>query len=138
MVEHERNRHLNQRHPSLVRQLSQCLGRLKLALVPGQREVVALRQTLGARALRRLPSLPPATGEPASGKWAPSDRPESVLLQDRQYLGFDATDEDRVRRLLTDEACVSSFLRYPLRRHDLARRIRRGADVTDLPRPHEI
>ena len=43
VVEHERDRQLDQRHPRLLRQLSQCLGGVELALISGQREVVALR-----------------------------------------------------------------------------------------------
>ena len=66
----ERERQLDERHPGLLGQPGERVGGLELALVAGQRQVVALRQPrprdVGSRRsapLRNRPvSQPPASG----------------------------------------------------------------------------
>ena len=76
--------------------------------------------------------------QPAARERAPRDDAHAEAPAERQHLGLDAAHEHRVRRLLADEPRVAARLGDPLRGHDLARRIRRRADVADLARTHEI
>ena len=55
-----------------------------------------------------------------------------------QDVGLDGADEDRVRRLLGDEALQAPVARGPLRLDDLAGREGGGADVADLALVDEV
>src|SRR5207302_8148059 len=114
-------------------ELSQRVDRFELALVARQRQVVATGQARRPRALDLLDALPPPAGQPAAGERAPRDDPDAVALARRQHVGFDATYEDRVRRLLAHEALAAPAIGGPLRFDDLRRRERRRARVADLP-----
>src|SRR3954451_18266583 len=74
MVDHERERELDQRHPRLLGELRERLGGVELALVGGNREVVSAGKPVGARRLRRLLALAPPPGQPAAGERPPRDR----------------------------------------------------------------
>ena len=55
-----------------------------------------------------------------------------------QDVGLDGTDEDRIRRLLGDEALEAAIARDPLRLDDLAGRKGGGTDVADLALLYEV
>jgi hypothetical protein len=87
---------------------------------------------------RDVTAFPVLAGEPAAAEGAPRNHAHAVVLAGRQHHGFHPAHEDRVRRLLADVACVSAFLRHPLRFGDLRRREGRGAEVPDLAGALEI
>ena len=81
--------------------------------------------------------VPPA-GQPAPGERAPRDHAHAVPLARRQHVLLDAAYEQRVRRLLGDEALAAAALRRPLRLDDLLSGERRAAEGADLALPHEV
>src|SRR4051812_33527947 len=114
------------------------LGRVELALVLGQREVVAPRQPAVAGARRRVLALPVAAAEPAAGERAPREHAHPVPRADREHVRLDPAHEQRVRRLLGHEALAPAPLGRPLRLDDLRGREGGGAEVADLPRTDEV
>ncbi len=88
--------------------------------------------------LRRVLALAESSGEPSAGQRAPRDDAHPVLLGDRQHVGLDAADEDRIRRLLGDEATESVALGDPLILDDSVRRKGRRAEGADLALPLEV
>ena len=136
--EHECEREMDERDACIFGKLRERVRSVELALVLGQREVVAQWDARRPRAFRRRLALAPTAAQPAAGERAPRDDGHAEPPAERQHLGLDAAHEDRVGRLLGDEPGVTARLGDPLRGHDLARRIRRRADVADLARTHEI
>ena len=86
-----------------------------------------LRAWLTDSCLAQLARQPPA------GERAPRDHAHPVRSHDRQHLRLDAAHEDRVRRLLADEATEAALLPDPLRLDDRRGRVGRRAEVPDLP-----
>ena len=89
-------------------------------------------------ALRDILPLAISTRQPAACERAPGDDTHSVLLRHRQHIGLDAAHQDRIRRLLGDEAPEPAALRDPLRLDDLVRREGRRAEDSDLALPLQI
>src|SRR5581483_11060392 len=95
------------------------------------RQVVARRdETRAAR--RHFGPESPLAGQPAAGEGTPRDDGHTVPLTRREYVGFDASDKQRIRRLLAHEAFASAFFRDPLRFHDLRRREGGRTEVSHL------
>src|SRR5205807_6074993 len=76
--------------------------------------------------------------EPAPGERAPDDDPHAVPGAGGEHLQLGVADEDRVGRLLADEALPLPAIRRPLRLHDLACREGRGSDPADLALVDEV
>ena len=104
----------------------------------GLGEVEALGQPVGARGGLLAGVLAPAARQPAAGQRAVGHDRHAVALAGGQHVGLDGADEDRVGRLLGDEALQVPVARDPLRLDDLAGRERGGADVADLALVHEV
>src|SRR5215217_4819515 len=138
VADHEGQRHLDQRHARLVRQLAQSIGGVELALVAGQRHVVAAGDHLRPPRLRDVRVLAVLAGEPAAGQRAPGDHAHAVAAARGQDVGLDGAGEQRVGRLLAHEALAAALLGDPLGLDDLAGRERRRPDVANLPLAHQV
>ena len=82
--------------------------------------------------LRQRPDSQPA------GQRSPRDDGHVVLPARGQDVGLDPADEDRVRRLLADEALQAPVARDPLRLDNGRGREGRGAEVADLALLDEV
>ncbi len=109
VVEHEREREVDQRQPGLVGERGERVDGLELALVGGDRTGRSGRGCAGRAStpvtsapLRHLPR------QPAAGERAPGDDAHAVALAGRQHVGLDAAVEQGVRRLLADEALAAA------------------------------
>src|SRR3954447_12719179 len=138
VVDHEGEREVDERQPRRLGELRELLGRLELALVRRDREVVAAGDAVGAARLRRLLPLAPAARQPAAAERSPRDDAHAVAPARRKHVVLDAADEQRVRRLLADEPLADAVAGAPPGPADLRRRARRGADVADLPLVDEV
>jgi hypothetical protein len=138
VVEHERDRQLDQIYPGLLGQPSKLLDGVELALVLRLGKVEALREATGARR-RLLPGiLAPAARQPTARQRAVGHDAQPVAQAGGQNVGFRGAHEDRVRGLLGNEALEPPVVGDPLGLDDLARRERGGAHVADLPLMHEV
>src|SRR3954447_10468594 len=138
VVDHPRDRDLDQRDAGLVGEYAQLVGGLELALVAGQAEVIAAREALRPRGGRRVLALAVFAAQPAARQRAPRDHADAVALAGGEDVGLDPAHEHAVRRLLGLEALEAAVARDPLRLDDLRRGERRGAEVADLARPDEV
>src|SRR6185295_11275431 len=100
--------------------------------------VLGAEATGHARVLRHRLTLAVATRQQSTGKWAPRDHADAVLLTGGQHRTLDAAHEDGVRGLLAHVALAVTALRHPLRFDDPFRRPRGVPEVSDLPLVHEI
>ena len=135
MLDHERERHVDQRDPGLVGELAPARRRPRAcAGSPGS----DMSNRAGMRSARVLfgdvLALAVAAAQPAAGERAPGDHAHAVALAHGQHVALDAAHEQRVRRLLADESLATAPLGDPLRLHDLVGGERRRADVADLAR----
>ena len=137
VVDHERDRQLDHRQAGVLGDLGQLLDRLELALVLGQRHVVARGQPL-ARGRRRRAVGGPAARQPAARERAVGEDAHAVALRGRQDVELDLAHEHRVRRLLGAEPLQAALARGPLRLDDLPGRERRRADGADLALLDEV
>ena len=109
-----------------------------LAWFSGIVEVVAGGEHGRAARGQVVGALAPLARQPAAGQRAPGDHAHAVLAAGGQHVGLDAAGEDRVGRLLADEALEAALAGDPLGLHDLRRRVGRGADVAHLALGHEV
>ena len=138
VVDHEGERQVDQRDAELVGQLPERVGGLELGLVLGDAQVVALREHRRAARGQVVGALAPLARQPAARQRAPRDHAHAVLEAGGQHVGLDPAREQRVGRLLADEALEAALARDPLRLHDLRRRVGRGADVAHLALGDEV
>ena len=136
--ETKREGELDHGEPGLVGEVGELVDGLELSPVLGQRHVEALREHLDAAALGRLGAAAVAAGEPAAGERAPRDDAHPVALAGGQDVGLDAAREQRVGRLLADEALAAAALGGPLRLDDRLGGEGRAADVADLALADEV
>src|ERR1039458_10171433 len=138
VADHERDREVDERDTGLLGELGQRVGRVELALISREREVIAGGQTLRAgRGGRRL-TLAPAARQPAAGERAPWDHTHAVALGGSQQIALHAPHKQRVWRLLAAGAPEAAIASGPLGLDDLRGRERRGAQVADLALMDEV
>src|SRR3954452_15037122 len=104
---------------------------------PARRQVEARGEPL-ARGRGRQAVGAPAARQPAAGQRAVGEDPHAVALRGRQHVELDATNQQRVGRLLGAEALQAPLARGPLGVDDLPGVERRGADVADLALRDEV
>ena len=138
MVHDEREAEVDQRQVHLLGQQGQLLDRVELALVVRAGQVVAIGNPVRPAALHLGAALAPAARQPTTAERTPRDRAHAIALDRGQRLALDRPVEQRIRRLLADEALAVPALGHPLRLDDRRGRVGRAAEIADLARLHEV
>src|SRR3954452_21380130 len=107
VIDDEGEREVDERQPRRLGELRELLGRLELALVRRDREVVAAGDAVVAARLRRLLPLAPAARQPAAAERSPRDDAHAVAPARRKHVVLDAADEQRGRRGATSGSGAS-------------------------------
>ena len=141
VADHERERHLDQRHARPPRRARRARRRPRAcAGCRGATCRSARAASARARLVSRATRRPCGSGPTASRRRAGSrgSRPCRTRWQTGSTSASIAADQHRVGRLLADEALAAAPLGDPLRLDDLMGGERRAADVADLAGADEV
>ena len=141
VLEHEREREIDEADPGVAGQLRQLLDEVQLALVRralGRVQRIRAREAGQPRVGGDLGVAAVLAGEPPAVERAPRDHSHAVALTAREDRVLDRAGKDRIRRLLADEALGRPPGRRPLRFHDRLGGIRRRPDAAHLALVDEV